>query len=135
MRIEHTLSPQLSDLDILTQGINTENRHAGSAYPYAFFLKNEKGDIVGGCSGSVIFGEIYTDQLWVQVDFRGRGWGTLLMDRVHDYGREVGCTMATLCTMSFQNARAFYENMGYICDFERAGYANGSSCFFLRKIL
>lgn len=135
VRIEHTLAPQLCDLDLLTQGINAESRHVGSAYSYAFFLKDEKDNIVGGCSGSVVFGEVYTDQLWVQVNYRRQGWGKQLMDRVHAYGREVGCTMATVCTMSFQNARSFYENLGYVCDFERQGYANGSSCLFLKKVL
>jgi len=31
------------------------------------------------------------------------------MEAVHDYGRKSGCTMATVATMNFQGAKAFYE--------------------------
>jgi len=59
----------------------------------------------------------------------------MLMERVHDYGREVGCTLATVATMSFQGVQSFYEKLGYEVDFERKGYANGSSCLFMKKLI
>ena len=57
------------------------------------------------------------------------------MEQVHDYGSAVGCIMATVATMSFQDARQFYEKLGYLVDFERYGYAMDSSCIFLRMAL
>jgi ribosomal protein S18 acetylase RimI-like enzyme len=57
------------------------------------------------------------------------------MEGVHDYGRENGCSMATVATMSFQNAKAFYEKLGYVVDFERSGYTQNSSCIFLKRSL
>jgi ribosomal protein S18 acetylase RimI-like enzyme len=57
------------------------------------------------------------------------------MDKIHQYGKEQGCTMATLSTMSFQNALGLYQKLGYKIDFEREGYVQSSEMLFLRKEL
>jgi GNAT superfamily N-acetyltransferase len=135
MNIEFTEQPNSTDLDFLTQKINQEIKGFGSAYPFAFFVRDETDKVIAGCNGSVIFGCIYTDQLWVDIKYRNKGLGTKLMGAVHDYGRQSGCTMATVATMSFQDAEAFYKKIGYAIDFERKGYTKGSRCLFLRKAL
>jgi len=86
-------------------------------------------------AGIVIFGSIYTDQLWVHPNHRKNGLGHQLMEAVHDYGRRSGCRIATVATMSFQGAKAFYEKLGYVSDFERQGYTQNSSCIFLKRSL
>lgn len=73
-------------------------------------MRDEHNQIIAGCNGSVIFGSIYTDQLWVHPDHRRIGLGHQLMEAVHDYGRKSECSMATVATMSFQGAKTFYEN-------------------------
>jgi GNAT superfamily N-acetyltransferase len=83
----------------------------------------------------MIFGSIYTDQLWVHPDYRKNGLGHQLMEAVHDFGRRSGCSMATVVTMSFQGAKTFYEKLGYVTDFERQGYTQNSSCIFLKRSL
>lgn len=135
MKIERTLTPREQDIHFLTQKINEETPDKGSAYPFAFFIRDNEGEIIAGCNGSVIFGAIYTDQLWVRPDYRKQGLGQQLMEQVHHYGREIGCRLATCATMSFQNARSFYEALGYQCDFERQGYIENASCILLRKAL
>lgn len=132
MKIEHTLKPSNEDIDFLTQKINDENDIGSSAYPFAFFIRDNNNNIIAGCNGFVIYGAIYTDQLWVHPDYRKQGLGRKLMDHVHKYGRKTGCTMATLSTLSFQNARHFYEHLGYQCDFERPGYFNNATGIFLK---
>lgn len=137
-KIEKTLSPSSQDIDFLTARINESAKVLGveeEAYPFSFFIRDDQGNIIAGCNGSVVYGSIYTDQLWVDEAYRGQGLGKQLMQKVHDYGREIGCAMAIVSTMSFQNTRSFYEYLGYVCDFERAGYAHGASCLFLRKSL
>jgi ribosomal protein S18 acetylase RimI-like enzyme len=124
-----------SDIDFLTQKINQETQEFGEAHSFAFFIRDENDEIIAGCNGSVIFGAIYTDQLWVHPDHRKVGLGNKLMEMVHDYGRKSGCTMATISTMSFQGAKALYEKLGYISDFERQGYAQNSSSLFMIKNL
>ena len=135
INIEYTSTPTSADIDFLTQKINQETPDFGSAHPFAFFVRDEHNQIIAGCNGSVIFGSIYTDQLWVHPDHRKKGLGHKLMEAVHDYGRKSGCAMATVATMSFQGAKAFYERLGYLSDFERPGYTQNSSCIFLKRSL
>ena len=135
MKIEHMLTPTEQDISFLTQKINAETADKGAAYPFAFFIRDKTDEIIAGCNGSVIFGAIYTDQLWVNPDYRKQGLGKKLMAQVHQYGYEMGCRIATCNTMNFQKARKFYESLGYKCDFERSGYVENSVCAFLIKTL
>ena len=135
MNIQYTPTPATKDIDFLTQKINQETPEFGEAHPFAFFIRDEKNQIIAGCNGSVVFGSIYTDQLWVHPDCRKKGLGHQLMEAVHDCGRKSGCSMATVATMSFQGAKTFYEKLGYVSDFERIGYAKNSSCIFLKRSL
>lgn len=135
MKIDYTRTPNTQDIDFLTHKINEETPDFGEAYPFAFFIRDEKGEILAGCNGSVVYGAIYTDQLWVHPQYRKQGLARGLMEKVHAYGREIGCQMATVTTMSFQKAQTFYENMGYEVEFNRTGYAKGSSLISLKKVL
>jgi GNAT superfamily N-acetyltransferase len=135
MNIVFTSAPASEDIDFLTHKINEETPEFGEAHPFAFFIRDEKNQIIAGCNGSVIFGSIYTDQLWVHPDHRKKGLGHELMKAVHDYGRRSGCSMTTVATMSFQGAKSFYEKLGYVSDFERPGYTQNSSCIFLKRNL
>jgi len=135
MNIEFISTPVSADIDFLTQKINQETPEFGEAHPFAFFIRDEKNKIIAGCNGSMIFGNIYTDQLWVHPDYRKNGLGHKLMEAVHDYGRKSECSLATVATMSFQGAKAFYERLGYLSDFERPGYTQNSSCIFLKRSL
>jgi GNAT superfamily N-acetyltransferase len=136
--IAFTLQPENQDIDFLTQKINEDAQKKGiqeKAYAFAFFIRNTQSTIIAGCNGSVIYGNIYTDQLWVHDNYRNQGLGTKLMQQVHHYGREIKCSMASIATMSFQKAALFYEKLGYVCDFERLNYSNGASCLFMKRIL
>lgn len=135
MNIEFTSAPSSQNINFLTQKINQEAPGFGEAYPFAFFIRDEQSQIIAGCNGSVIFGSIYTDQLWVHPAHRKNGLGRQLMEAVHNYGHKLGCQIATVATMSFQGAKAFYEKLGYLGDFERPGYTRGSSCIFLKRSL
>jgi len=125
----------VTDIDFLTQKINQEIPEFGEAHPFAFFILDEHNQITAGCNGSVIFGSMYTDQLWVHPDHRKNGFCHKLMEAVHDYGRKSGCTIATVATMSFQGAKSFYEKLGYVMGFGRQGYRPNSSCIFLKRSL
>lgn len=135
MDIEFSKLPAIADIDFLTQKINQEILEYGTAHPFAFFIRGEQNQIIAGCNGSVVFGSIYTDQLWVHPSHRNKGLGHKLMEAVHEYGRKSGCRIATVATMSFQGAITFYEKLGYLTDFERPEYAKNSRCLFMRKDL
>ncbi len=135
MKIEHTLSPEIKDIEFLSQKINEESPNKRNSHSFAFFIRDNKGIIIAGCNGFAIFGCIYTDQLWVHSDHRKLGFGKKLLEEVEKYGKKIGCSMATVSTMSFQNALNFYKKLGYSPDFERSGYVDGATCIFLRKNL
>ncbi len=133
--IYFTSSPASDDINFLTQKINQETPEFGKSHPFAFFIRDDQNQVLAGCNGNLIFGSIYTDQLWVRSDHRKRGLGCKLMEMVHGYGRENRCIMASISTMSFQGALVFYEKLGYIVDFERSGYEQNSSFIFMKKKL
>ena len=87
VNIQYTSTPASEDIDFLTQKINQETPEFGEVNPFAFFIRDERNQIIAGCNGSVIFGSIYTDQLWVHPNYRKNGLGHQLMEAVHDYGR------------------------------------------------
>ena len=57
------------------------------------------------------------------------------MNEVHSYGKEIGCSSATVFTMSFHHAEKFYQSLGYEVEFKRSGYLNEAYCLFLIKKL
>ena len=134
-KIEYTKNPSTSDIDFLTKQINQETSEYGEAYPFAFFMRDDDSKTIAGANGFILYGKIYTDQLWVDKQYRKQGIARKLMSKVHELGKEKNCTMATISTMSFQNAVQFYEKLGYQKDFERFGHIQNSSCIFMRKAL
>jgi len=94
----------------LTQKNNEETPDFGAATPFAFFLRDEVGNMIAGCNGGVIFGCIDTEQFWVAQNNRNAGLGRNLMNEIHEYGKKIGCSMATVNTMSFQCPRVFMKN-------------------------
>jgi GNAT superfamily N-acetyltransferase len=136
MRIELEYKiPSPEEIETLSQGLT-------SALPanmtpidsFGFFLRGEKNVILGGASGFMLFGSIYTHILWVTDSLRGQGHGTDLMRAVEKLGREKNLPLATVNTFSFQ-ALPFYLKLGYQVDFERPGYENGASNYYLSKKL
>lgn len=138
MNIAYEAQPNAKDIDFLTDAINQEAHALGIETPteaFSFFIRDAEKKIIAGCNGTLIYGSIYTDQLWVAPAFRGQGMGKQVMEKVHELGRSKQCTHATVCTMSFQNAEAFYKKLGYHVDFTRSKYSNNTQCLFLSKAL
>ncbi|AIK97082.1 GNAT family N-acetyltransferase [Candidatus Odyssella acanthamoebae] len=135
MKIDYTPVPDSTEIDFLTQKLNKETPEFGAAETFAFFIRHETNQIIAGCNGSIFYGAIYTDQLWVHPQHRQGGLGRQLLDQVHQLGCKKGCSFAYLVTMNFQDAMGFYEKLGYFIEFERTGHTNNSVCFLLRREL
>ena len=103
-------------------------------YPVHLFLKNQRGETMGGLLGSIWGGWLRISYLWTDEAVRGGRWGTELMDRAEAYARERGCHSAELDTHSFQ-ARPFYEKRGYEVFGTLDDYPKGHKSFFLKKKL
>ena len=103
-------------------------------YPLHLFLRNERGETLGGLLGLIWGGWLHISYLWVDEAVRGQRWATRLMDQAEAYARERGCHSVDLDTHSFQ-ARPFYERRGYEVFAALDDYPKGHQKFFLRKKL
>lgn len=138
MNVEFTLQPKVSDIVALTDGINAaaiQQNITASCEPWGFFVYDHDRNVIAGVNGYIVYGAIYTGQLWVSESNQGQGIARRLMEKVHAYGRDKGCAIATLRTMSFQNARSLYEKLGYACQYEEIGYAQGASMLYMKREL
>ena len=98
------------------------------------FLRQDNGDIAGGVTAYLNWTWLQVSQLWVDESLRGEGYGSQLLNRIEDIGREHGCTQSHLSTFSFQ-AKAFYEALGYEEFAILEDYPPGHAKHFLKKVL
>ena len=101
---------------------------------FSIFIKDQKGNVLGGASGTLFYGSLYVDTLWIDKNLRHQGWGTKLMHEAEKAGKEHGALFATLNTMDWE-ALPFYQKLGYSVEFTRKGYEKDSKMFMLRKNL
>lgn len=69
-------NPNQEDIQILIRGITDyakQQRGFDSLDFFAFFIRDEKDTIVGGCSGGTLYGGLHIDSLWVSDSIRNEG--------------------------------------------------------------
>jgi len=103
-------------------------------YPSNFFLRNDRGEWLGGLYGNVWGGWLHIKALWVIKSDQRRGHGRRLLDAAESYALEKGCWASSLETFSFQ-ARPFYERFGYEVVGKLDNYPLGHTKYFMRKLL
>ncbi len=136
---QHYLSleenPSPDDVQILETGITVNAIQKKGQNPVSFFgifIRDEKERLVAGCNGDVLYGCLWVGQLWVREEWRGKGYGTELMQAAEKYGKEKGCLFSAVNTMDWE-ALDFYKKLGYKVEFERHGFFKNSIFYFLRK--
>jgi GNAT superfamily N-acetyltransferase len=139
--IEPTLEldehPQPEDSRVVLDGVRSFNRtQTGNEppHPVAYYLRDEAGQIVGGVQGNLWGRSTHIDVLWVDANYRGRGFGANLMKAIEDYAAAHGHPLIYLETASFQ-ALPFYQSLGYVVFGELQEISEGHTLFFLRKEL
>jgi GNAT superfamily N-acetyltransferase len=98
----------------------SENRHGYSvekliAQGVAFFVLREDGT-PAGCGGIQLFGSEYGElkRMFVRPQFRGRGFGKLLLDHLAEHARASGVSLLRLETGIHQTAAIrLYEREGF----------------------
>lgn len=128
-------NPHPNDIQVLGDAIMqqaTEKRGFKPLDIFAFFIRDNQQTIIGGCNGCTLYGCLYIDQLWVSDVIRNQGFGTRLVEEAIQYGKENGCTFATVNTMDWE-ALGFYQKLGFKIEFERHGFLKNSIFYFLRK--
>ena len=97
-------------------------------------LKSGKGDVVGGIRSRAFYQSLTIDFLWIDENYRKRGYGKELMLRVEELAKNQGCISANTMTYSFQ-APQFYEKLGYKIAGTFEEYPDDIRKFFLEKRL
>lgn len=131
------LNPKQEDIQILGDGIIQYAKEQTEHQPmefFAVFLRDHHQSILGGCSGTILYGCLYIDTLWVSPKLRSQGYGRQLMQKALEFGLAKHCSFATVNTMDWE-ALAFYQKLGFSIEFQRQGFAHGSVFYFLRKSL
>jgi ribosomal protein S18 acetylase RimI-like enzyme len=105
----------------------------GAIHPYAFALK-EKGKVIGSIMGKTFFGALHIKYFFLEEDYRNKGYGSALIEKVLEKGKEMGCSFAYLETFNFQ-ALGFYQKLGFTLEYTREGYHQGVAMHYLRKSL
>ena len=90
---------------------NGQVPYVPTEYLSACIKENDK--IVGEVMAEVHFGSVlYIDILWVNEEYRGKGYATALMNHIENLGIEKGCKLSHVSTYEFQ-ALGLYEKLGY----------------------
>src|SRR5262245_55845722 len=84
-------------LDMFNVGVTGVSAY----YPVNFFLKNVRGEIMGGLLGGIWGGWLNITYLWVDESERGKDAATRMMDQAEAYARERHCHSVMLDTHSF----------------------------------
>lgn len=79
---------------------------------FAFFIRNEKQEVVGGLSGWTWADACEIKTLWVLPALRGRGYGRDLLAAAEQEARDHGCKVIFLSSYDFE-APGFYQKHGY----------------------
>jgi len=97
------------------------------------FVLVKESRIVGGITGKMNFNRCHVSGLGIKKEFRGAGYGKILMERVEKEAVKLGAKIMTISTQDFQ-ARELYEKLGYTvfgqledCPFD------GTTKFYLSK--
>jgi len=133
--IQYESNPSADDIQVLNDGIMEQAKQKKGMEQLAFFgffIRDNEGKIVGGCSGDNMYGAIYVGSLWVSEELRGKGYGTQLMREAEKLARESKCHFIAVNTFDWE-ALDFYKRLGFYVEFERKGYDKNSTFYFLRK--
>lgn len=102
--------------------------------PINFFLRDRRGEFIGGLLAYIWGDWLHVRFLWVAPHWRRQGQGLRLLCAAEEMARERHCISATLETFSFQ-APEFYRKHGYAVVGTLSDYPPGHSKYFLRKYL
>jgi GNAT superfamily N-acetyltransferase len=101
---------------------------------FAFYVRGENDDTLGGISGVTSEHWVFIHVLWVSESFRGKGIGRRLLRAAENHARKLGCRQSYLDTYDFQ-ARPFYEKEGYKVYGVRENHPPGHRKFHMHKML
>ncbi len=135
--LELVIQPSSQQVKYLEENLRQYNiRHSeeDNHQPFAIFLKNDEGRIVGGLSGGTYWGWLHIDLLWLEEESRGHNYGKALIESAEAEARRRGCKHAQVDTHDFQ-APGFYKKLGYTVWGVLEDLPPGHQRFYLKKDL
>jgi len=129
--------PTSRELDFLEDRFYEYNsaqtgQHDGSLF--AFFIRDQKNQIVAGLSGWTWAQACEIRHLWVEAAWRRQGYGRRLLEAAEEEARSHGCTVILLSSYGFQ-APAFYQKHGYDLAWQLNDFPPGHSyCFLVKRL-
>jgi GNAT superfamily N-acetyltransferase len=128
--------PPKAWIETIERGVRDHNIVATGMvefYPVVFLVKDAGNNVLGGALGNISRGWLRIRSLWVDKQWRGRGYATALMAAAERYAIGKGCVAAFLQTASYE-ARPLYEKLGYRVFAELSDHpSKGHNRYFLAK--
>ncbi len=101
---------------------------------FAFFVRNDRREIVAGLSGWTWARACEIRTLWVHPSLRGRGHGRALLESAEQEARARGCEVILVASYSFQ-APAFYERCGFQLAWRLDDFPPGHHyCYLVKRL-
>ena len=122
---------------VIGGSINEYNRQqAGddNSQQVCFVLQSPDEEIVGGVIGVVYWDWFSLDLMWIQEEYRGRGYGRRLLMLAEEEARKRGAKHVHLDTFSFQ-APGFYKKHGYEVFGDLQDFPAGHQRTYMKKEL
>jgi ribosomal protein S18 acetylase RimI-like enzyme len=136
-QISYVANPTAQDIQVLNEAIFAlakQKKGMKQLDFFAFLMRDDHGEIVGGCAGDNMYGGLFVAQLWVAESLRGQGYGTRLMQRAETLAKDSDCNFIAVNTFDWE-ALDFYKKLGFYVEFSRKGFDKESIFYFLRKDL
>ncbi len=98
--------------------VYADKEHYGDSFPdftkyFYVYTAKEQGKIVGAISIVIDMGVVCIESLLVAQDAQRSGIGTILMKKVEEEAKELGCHKIWIETGFDWSARKLYESLGY----------------------
>lgn len=98
----------------------------------SFVIKDDKGEVMGGITGDILWRHMHIDFLWVDESVREEGYGSILLEKIESLAKAKRCRLIHLDTFSFQ-APEFYQKNGYEVFGVIEDHPKGFKQYFLQK--
>jgi GNAT superfamily N-acetyltransferase len=133
LRVEKVLGPAKREI-LKAMGAYNKAATGASDYRQLAITVRDKGKIVGGLVAETYWNWMHVRSLWLSERYRGKGWGTKLMQTAETEARERNVSNVFLDSFTFQ-APGFYTRLGY-GEFGRLrGFPAGHDRIYLTKAL
>jgi GNAT superfamily N-acetyltransferase len=130
-------TPTADELNFLEDRLyefNSTRTGKDDGHLFAFFVRNEKQEIIAGISGWTWAGACEVRTLWVDPSLRGHGYGQSLLQSAEQEARSRSCKVIMLTSYSFQ-APEFYQKHGYTLAWQLSDFPPGHEhCILVKRL-